>query len=92
MNKDMNTSEAQETFEYECYLLDPNTTMSHIEGEAMLKTNELHEACSFVYNLFIKDGTEACVYQPRLDAYRDSYRKSEFSRDKKGRFTKGESK
>jgi hypothetical protein len=61
MNKDTNTLEAQVTFEYECYLLDPNTKMSHIEGEAMFKTNELHEASLFVHNLFFKDGINACV-------------------------------
>ena len=63
--------------EYHCYLLDPTAKMSHIEGTKMLATDHLHEACSFVHDLFVKYGIEACVYQPRHQCYREHYRREE---------------
>lgn len=74
--------------EYEVFRLDPNTKLSHIEGEApLLSTDRLDEACAFIYNAFHNEGLELCVWQERSQGYCDYYRKSP-KRDRKGRFAK----
>ena len=82
--------EFPEVKEYECYLLDPNTKLSHIEGEPLLVTDCLGEACSFVFNLFKNEGIESCVWQERGQSYREYYRKPTYhaKRAKNGQFAK----
>lgn len=77
-------------FEYQVFQLDPNTKMSHIEGEPLLETNSLGEACVYCYDAFKKEGLELCVYQPRTEGYREYYRHSNkhSTRASNGRFAK----
>ncbi len=82
----MNTN----TFEYQVFQLDPNTKMSHIEGEPIMETNNLAEACVYVYNAFKNEQLELCVFQPRTQCYREYYRHSNkhSTRAANGKFTK----
>ena len=70
--------------EYECYLMDPATKMSHVEGEPLLKTNCLAEASGFIYKFWLDNKVDVCIYQSRIESYRGYYRAPK--RDKKGRF------
>jgi hypothetical protein len=79
-----------EVREYQVFRLDPTTKMSHIEGEPLLETDNLAEACTFIYDAFRNEGAELCVFQPRTQGYCDYYRKSNkhAKRASTGRFVK----
>lgn len=60
--------------EYQCVDLDPAFTLSHGDSKPLLETNDLAEACSFVYSRFKDTGTACAVFQPRAQGYREIYR------------------
>lgn len=76
--------------EYQVYVLDPDTKMSHIEGEPLLDTDSLGEASVFIYDAFKENGRELCIWQERSQGYRGYYRATNKhdKRAKDGKFTK----
>ena len=76
--------------EYECYDLDPQFKLHHGDNPVLLKTDDLAEAGSFVYQRFKTTGTECAVYQPRSQGYREIYQHKTYhsKRDHAGRFTR----
>ena len=56
----------------------------------MLATDDLAEACGFVYNHFKATGVECAVYQERSAGYREIYQHKTYhdKRDRAGRFAK----
>lgn len=74
--------------EYQCVLLNPDRKFDHDEQTPLLETDDLAEACGFIYQYFKETGLEVAVWQERSQGYRDYYRPTKFARDHKGRFTK----
>jgi hypothetical protein len=63
--------------EYQCFYLSENYKLAHEDdAEVLFESDSLGECCSFVYNLFRKEGKSIAVYQPRSKHYRELYRKS----------------
>lgn len=63
--------------EYECYLLNPDMELCHM-GEKLFETDDLAEACSFVYNWYQEKNVDVCVWQPRTSGYREYYKVGEW--------------
>ena len=76
--------------EYVCVDLDPSFKLSHGDNQPLLETDDLAEACFFVYNRFKELGIECAVYQQRTDGYREIYQHTNrhSKRDASGRFVK----
>ena len=73
--------------EYQCFYLNPAMRLAHDDdAEVLFQTDNLGEACCFVYEKFKAEGRDIAVYQPRSNGYREIYRKP--ARDSKGRFEK----
>ena len=73
--------------EYQCFYLNPEFKLAHDDDAPVLfQTDDLAEACVFVYNLFKLEGKDVAVWQPRHGHYREIYQQK--ARDSKGRFTK----
>lgn len=77
-------NQATKTKEYQCYLLDPECKLYHI-GKVLLETDDLAEACSFVYKHFEGSNQECCVWQERTKSYREVHMPK---RNTKGQFVK----
>jgi hypothetical protein len=74
--------------EYQCFYLNPDFKLAHDDdAEVLFETDNLAEACTFVYNLFKQEKRDIAVYQPRSQGYREYYQNK--LRDSKGRFVKG---
>jgi hypothetical protein len=58
--------------EYEVYLLDDKYQLCH-KGEAIIATDNLAVACTYVYEYYNKYQIPICVYQPRHGHYRETY-------------------
>jgi hypothetical protein len=78
--------------EYQCFYLDPSMKLGHADdAEVLFETNDLGEACYFVYNRYLAEGKAIAVYQPRSKGYREIYRKRPHDgqpRGKNGKFQK----
>ena len=73
--------------EYQCYYLNPEYKLAHDDdAEVLFESNNLGEACTFVYNQFKLEKRDIAVYQPRIGTYRDIYQNK--FRDSLGRFVK----
>ena len=73
--------------EYQCFYLNPEYKIAHDDdAEVLFESNNLGEACTFVYNKFQQEKRDIAVYQPRTEGYRDIYQNK--FRDSLGRFTK----
>lgn len=73
------------TKEYQCFYLDPRYKLAHADdAEVLLETDDLAEACTFIYRKFKEEGKDIAVWQPRTQGYRGHYQ--QLKRDKKGRF------
>ena len=73
--------------EYQCFYLNPEYKLAHDDdAQVLFETDNLAEACSFVYNLFKQEKRDIAVYQPRSQGYRAHYQNK--LRDSKGRFQK----
>ncbi len=73
--------------EYQCFYLNPEYKLAHDDdAEVLFETDNLAEACTFVYNLFKQEKRDIAVYQPRSQGYREYYQNK--LRDAKGRFAK----
>jgi hypothetical protein len=73
--------------QYQCFYLSENYKLAHEDGaEVLFETDNLGEACGFIHSKYREEGRDIAVYQPRLQGYRDYYRKP--ARDAKGRYTK----
>lgn len=76
---------------YECFDLDPALKLDHGNNELLFATDDLAEACAFVYKRFSDLGVECAVLQPSTGMYREIYRIPSYhsKRDKvTGRFIK----
>ena len=74
--------------EYQCFYLNPEYKMAHDDDAVVLfESNDLGEACTFIYAKFLLEKRDIAVYHPRSDGYRELYRNK--ARDAKGRFAKG---
>lgn len=75
------------TKNYQCFYLSPNFKLAHEDdAEVLFESDNLGECCNFIYLKFNIEGKDIAVYQPRIQSYRDYYRKP--ARDKEGRFVK----
>jgi len=73
--------------EYQCFYLNPEYKLAHDDdAEVLFESDNLGEACTFVYNLFRLEKRDIAVYQPRTEGYRSHYQNK--VRDSKGRFAK----
>lgn len=73
--------------EYQCFYLSDNYKLGHEDdAEVLFESDNLGEACSFVYRKFQVEGKDIAVYQPRTEGYRQICRNS--ARDAAGRFCK----
>jgi len=73
--------------EYQCFYLNPEYKLAHDDdAQVLFETDNLGEACVFVYNRFKIEKRDIAVYQPRTQDYRDYYQNK--VRDSKGRFAK----
>lgn len=71
--------------EYQCFYLDPTMVLGHDDDAPILfETDNLGEACTFVYKDWNINHIGIAVYQPRSNAYREIYRNP--ARDPGGRF------
>lgn len=71
--------------EYQCFYLNPKYKLAHDDdAELLFETDNLGEACTFVYNKFKQEKRDIAVYQPRTEGYRSHYQNK--VRDSKGRF------
>lgn len=74
--------------EYQCVYLNPEYKLAHDDdAEILFETNDLAEACTFIYEKFTLEKRDIAVYQPRTKGYRDHYQNKR--RDAKGRFIGG---
>ncbi len=82
--------EFPEVKEYVCVLLSPDHKLFHFEQVPLLETNDLGEACVFVYNLFNTTGQECAVFQERSAGYCEVYQHKTYhnKRARNGRFVK----
>jgi hypothetical protein len=81
--------EFPEVKEYVCVYLDPNCKLNHEEdAEILFATDNLGEACTFVYNKFKQEKRDIAVWQERSQGYREVYKADAKPRDAKGRYTK----
>jgi hypothetical protein len=79
--------EFPEVKEYQCFYLNPDFKLAHDDdAEVLFETDNLAEACTFVYNKFKQEKRDIAVYQPRSQGYREHYQNK--LRDRKGRFVK----
>ena len=77
--------EFSEVKEYQCFYLNPDYKLAHDDdAEVLFETDNLAEACTFVYNRFKQEKRDIAVYQPRTEGYRGHYQNK--LRDSKGRF------
>jgi hypothetical protein len=77
--------EFPEVKEYQCFYLNPDYKLAHDDdAEVLFETDNLAEACTFVYNRFKQEKRDIAVYQPRTEGYRGHYQNK--LRDSKGRF------
>ena len=71
--------------EYQCLLLDPSRRLSpYDDAEVLCETDDLGEACVFIYHHWERHQLDICVYQPRYQYIRGYYRRQ--ARDELGRF------
>ena len=76
-----------EVKEYVCVYLNPEYKLGHDDdAEILLATDNLGEACTFVYNKFKEEKRDIAVFQERSQGYRSVYKNK--PRDAKGRFIK----
>ena len=74
--------------EYQCFYLNPEYKLAHDDdAEVLFETDDLAEACYFVYNKFLQEKRDIAVYQPRTGDYRELYRNKR--RNGKGQFVAG---
>lgn len=74
--------------EYQCFYLNPEYKLAHDDDAQLLfETDNLGEACAFVYNKFNQEKRDIAVYQPRTESYRSHYQNK--VRNSKGQFVKG---
>jgi len=59
--------------EYQCFDLDPALKLGHGDNPVLLETDDLAEACGFIYKRHKETGKETAVWQPRQRVYRDHY-------------------
>lgn len=60
--------------EYQCFYLNPEFNCAHDDdAEVLLETDNLAEACTFVYESFKKNGKAIAVWQPSTNSYREVY-------------------
>ena len=73
--------------EFQCFYLNPKFKLAHDDdAKVLFESNDLEEACTFVYTKFLLEKRDIAVYQPRSGNYRELYQNK--ARDAKGRFTK----
>jgi hypothetical protein len=73
--------------EYVCVYLNPEYKMGHDDdAEILLATDNLGEACGFIYERFKREGRDIAIWQERSQGYRGVYQNK--VRDTKGRFVK----
>jgi hypothetical protein len=73
--------------EYQCFYLDPTMQLAHADDAVpLMETDNLGEACTFVYKDWNINHRDIAVYQPRSQGYREIYRNP--ARDPGGRFCK----
>lgn len=71
--------------EYQCFYLNPDYKLAHDDdAEVLFESNNLAEACSFVYDDWKLNKRDIAVYQPRNQCYRDIYQNP--ARNAKGQF------
>lgn len=71
--------------EYQCFYLNPEFNLAHDEdAEVLFETDNLAEACTFIYRKFQVEKKDIAVWQSRTQGYRDYYQTKK--RDAKGRF------
>ncbi len=71
--------------EYQCFYLNPDYKLAHDDdAEVLFETDNLGEACTFVYNKFKQEKRDIAVYQPRTEGYREHYQNK--ARNAKGQF------
>jgi hypothetical protein len=74
--------------EYQCFYLNPEYKLAHDDdAELLFETDNLAEACTFVYNKFNQEKRDIAVYQPRNQGYCQYYQNK--LRNSKGQFVKG---
>lgn len=79
--------EFPEVKEYVCVYLNPEYKLGHDDNaEILFATDNLGEACGFVYEKFNTEKRDIAVYQERSKGYRSTYQNK--ARDSKGRFEK----
>lgn len=71
--------------EYQCFHLSPSRKLAH-ENDApvLFESDNLSEACTYVYTRWLEEQRDIAVWQPRSQGYREIYRHK--ARDDKGRF------
>lgn len=80
-------SQFPEVKEYVCVYLNPEYKLCHDDdAEILLATDNLAEACGFIYNKFKEEKKDIAIYQERTQGYRGCYQNK--ARDSKGRFEK----
>ena len=61
--------------EYECRILDPELNLYWVEGAPNLfETDDLGEACNFIYLYFNNMGIECGIWQERTQGWRGYYK------------------
>jgi len=79
--------EFPEVKEYVCVYLNPEYKMCHDDdAEILFATDNLGEACGFIYEKFKIEKKDIAIYQERSQGYRGCYQNK--ARDSKGRFEK----
>lgn len=66
--------------EYECVLLDPRYKLWHDEEDSsvvLFATDNLGEACGFVYNYCKEHNVSVGVWQQRTQGYREHYHQTD---------------
>jgi hypothetical protein len=58
---------------FQCFDLDINLVLFH-QGECLFETDDLAQACVFIYNRFHSTGIECAVWQERTQTYRQVYK------------------
>ena len=76
------------SYEYEVYLLDARYHLAH-KGDVILATNNLAVACSYCSDYYKTYKTPVCVWQPRLQSYREHYAEWFSEDDEMKRIPKG---
>ena len=79
--------EFPEVKEYVCVYLNPEYKLAHDDdAEILFATDNVAEACGFIYEKFKLEKKDIAIWQERTQGYRGHYQNK--ARDSKGRFEK----